>query len=186
MNAIKKLPGMGHGSGIRVIAVLSVYALILLCVAGAIVGTLTATDEPDNDVAVAEPPTPDPTPDASPTPEPEKPTIAEDHIDATVSFMDDEPQVRDTTISVEDDTVIIAVIVDPSVDDERAREILDSATRWLSSRVADSYDTVESPSADSLGDIWNYYSLQVGAGPDPDTFYARGAMHQDGGQISWD
>ena len=189
MELIKKLPGLGdRGSGKRFLLASLLYISLLGCTALALLGTLVDSDDDQNDVAAEtavmtaspEPPSPTATPKA------ESLMITESHTDETVAFIEDEPLVRDAHISIDSDTVTIALQINHAATDEHARDVLDSAVRWLASQVAMSYDQIDPPSSDHLGGIWDHYTLQVGAGPDPETFYARGAKVPGSPHISWD
>ena len=164
-----------------------IIGIALLCgIAATVINTFDNGDD-DDVVAESDPTaTPEPEPEPTATPETETVTITDAHIDATVEFMNDEPQVRDTSVRVDDDTIIIAVIVDAAVNEERAQDILDSAIRWLASQAAMSHYHIDSPSSDHYGGIWDHYHLQVGAGPNPDDFYARGAIAAGPNHLSWD
>lgn len=182
MSANEKLPAKTRSRTRNIgLGCASIIGLALLC--GLAASLINTGDDNDDDVAAE----PDQTPTAKPTSTSvsEDPVITDTHVDQTVAFMLDEPGVSDITISVEDETVTVAVIVDAAIDEARSQEILDSAVRWLASQAAQSSD-VSSPSGDNLGGIWDHYTLQVGAGPSPDTFYARGAKVPSSPVISWD
>lgn len=186
MQTIKKLPGMSRGGCIGSIVVGSLYVFGALVIMGIIINAFRDSDPGETETLAESEPSPTAVATATPEQDHDMPEIQDHHIDSTVEFMADEPQVQDVTISVSDDTVTVAIIVGAATNEEHAQDVIDSAVRWLASRVADSYNEIDSPSSDHLGGIWDYYELQVGAGPDAETFYARGAKARNSPQISWD
>lgn len=48
-----------------------------------------------------------------------------------------------------------------------------------------SEDDLKSPSKDNLGELYDYYDLQVGVGTGPDDFIAQGAMVTNASKITW-
>jgi hypothetical protein len=115
MNAIRKLPGIGTGSTARVILVSSIYAVTLLCVAGAVIGGLSGAFDDDEPETVAV--------ESSATPEP---TATETANDQYSLWVDD--VLRELNISI---TTFRGLAAEPVFDDDEWRDqVLFELTVW--------------------------------------------------------
>src|SRR5690606_15667222 len=95
----------------------------------------------------------------------------------------EDPLVRDAAITINDDTVSMALQVNAAMTPEAARDRLDSFVRYFATQAAG--DGIDAPYGDSLGGIWEHYELRAAAGPDTETFIA-GLLKVPGGvAIDW-
>jgi hypothetical protein len=144
-----------------------------------------------------EPETPEEAPEAEEGPEPEEdevpdeveetsePTITDDHVATVEGFAADESAVQEAAVTVDGDTVSIALVVNPDTPEEEAQRLLENAARLLASQVAVDTEGLAGPKVDSLGELWDHYSLLVAAGPEPASLIAQGAKAPGSPRISW-
>ncbi len=195
MQHVKKLPGFRSGSRRNAVIASVVYALVALTIAGALIGggddgandsaaeviaptaTVTATAVAITATSTAEPA-------ATATEASGRPEISPAAIDDAVSFMEEDPLVTDAAVNVDGESVALALQVNPAMTPDAARERLDSFARYLAGVVSREHG-LRSPGVDDLGGLWDSYWLEVGAGPDLDTFIARGTKAPDGREILW-
>lgn len=103
----------------------------------------------------------------------------------TEDFFSEETLIEDVSVLVEGDAVTIAMEVNAATDPDWARQQLHNAARFLATMVAGEHDGLEGPARDDLGDLWDHYTLNVGAGTGPDNFIVRGAKVPTSPQIAW-
>lgn len=166
---------------LKIIGGVAFGLFILIIVIGMNAETTETTEEPEPEPVAVEP---EPEPEPEPTPEPE-PEINDDHISIVTASANEELVVRDAYVGVEDDTVTIAVTVNAATTEDEAKRVLENAVRLIASMAAGDTEGLDGPSAETLGELWDYYTVHVMAGPNPDEVMVRGAKVPTSPQISW-
>jgi hypothetical protein len=119
--------------------------------------------------------------------EPEElPVISDTTIDLTDNMLMGYDLVRDVYIGVEDGEVVVSIVVNPAITDEYAKEIGDSAARFLASMAVSSNENLKSPSKDHLGDLYDYYDLSIIIGSGPENVIVQGYKAKKANRILWD
>lgn len=159
---------------------MTVAVIVYLVVVLSVIGLFMDTESDDSGVLAIATVTPTTEPEPTVTPQPERPAIAQAAIDEAVAFITEDPLVHDAAITINDDTVSMALQVNAAMTPEAAEEWLDSFVRYFATQV--SGDGIAAPQGDDLGGIWDHYTLQAAAGPDTETFIA-GLMKSPGGAV---
>lgn len=113
------------------------------------------------------------------------PKISEGAISRTEDFIAEERLVKDAHIGVEGEEVQLALIVNAAITEEKAKETLNNAARFLATQVSMDHEQLSSPDAESLGGLWDHYDLQVMAGTSPDDVLVHGAKVTSAREITW-
>ena len=152
------------------------YLFVLLAVIGLFM------DTESDDTAALTLATVTPTTEAEPTmtPQPGRPAITQAAIDEAVAFITDDPLISDAAVTLDGGTINMALQVNAAMTSDAARDRLDSFVRYFATQMAG--DGIDAPSGDSLGGIWEHYTLQATAGPDTETLIA-GLMKPPGGVV---
>jgi len=84
-------------------------------------------------------------------------------------------------------TIGLGIIVEPGTDANRSKEIAEITLKALSGAASASYKTLNGPSNNTLGDLYNYYELviSVGTGTEADDIIAKGSKTVDATEIYW-
>lgn len=93
--------------------------------------------------------------------------------------------VEEAFIEVQDDEIRISLAVNAAITDEAAKGHLENATRFLASQVALGNEGLAGPSNESLGELWDHYTLQVLAGTSAEDVRVQGAKVPESPRISW-
>lgn len=109
------------------------------------------------------------------------PAIPDRAVAETEELMEAEALIDDAHVGVDGDTVTIALVANHAAKADVLRDLLDSAARYLASQVPD----VDRPDGDSLGGLWDHYTLHVGAGPSAEDLRVQGAKVPSSPHISW-
>lgn len=113
------------------------------------------------------------------------PDITADQIDYMTASMEEEFAVEDAAVSVEDDTVSIALVVGAATAEEEVERLLENAARQLGMFVAVDNDDLEGPDGDSLGELWDFYDLRVVGGPSSSDPITQGVKVSTSPNITW-
>jgi len=99
--------------------------------------------------------------------------ISEEIIELAIDTMNETEGILDSHISVKDDKITIAIIID-SDDKEYAKAIGEDAVKLFGDTVAMNSDLIGSTDG-SYGEIYNEYWVNVGVGTSPDNIIVQGA-----------
>lgn len=117
------------------------------------------------------------------------PEISEQGIENAYNAITAHDGVRDAHIEVnkEDETISMAIQVGASMNEETAKELADSFVRALSSGVSFYSEGMEldGPTADDLGEIYDYYNLIIVVGSSPEDTIIDGAKVKAAKKITW-
>jgi hypothetical protein len=111
--------------------------------------------------------------------------VADAAITRTEEFMVGHDLVEEAFIEVQDDEIRISLAVNAAITDEAAKGHLENATRFLASQVALGNEGLAGPSNESLGELWDHYTLQVLAGTSAEDVRVQGAKVPESPRISW-
>lgn len=192
MQHVKKLPGFRSGSRRNAIIASVVYVLVIV----AIINLLTGGGSDDAEPAEAAAPTAtmaatstavpatsaavDPT--ATATSASTRPVISDALIDDAVDLMLGYELVSDAAVVVDGDTVILSLIVNAAIRPDIAQQRLEGFARYLAGQVGQGLRT---PDKDGLGELWEHYDLELGAGIGDGSFIARGSKSKLSPTIRW-
>ncbi|PZM64825.1 hypothetical protein [Paenibacillus dendritiformis] len=119
----------------------------------------------------------------------ELPIITDEIKEFALSIITGYDAVKDAHIEVatEKTQIILALQVDASTSKDVAKELGDNFARALASGAAILGERdLKSPTKDNLGNLYDYYDLQIGVGTGNDSkFIARGAKVTDSPKITW-
>lgn len=118
----------------------------------------------------------------------EVPEISDLALEHAYSIINDYDMVKDSHIEVleEEKKIILAIEVNAATNEEHAKELGDNFARALASG-ASIYSEVElkSPENEYLGELYDFYDLQIGVGTGADNFIAQGAKVKSASKITW-
>lgn len=103
----------------------------------------------------------------------ELPEIKNKHIRDAVTIVKNEIEVKDALIIVNGNEVTFGLLLDPNTPVERAEKITDTFVRALAHMVSQD-EAVTAPTENSLGELYDYYSVVVSAGSDDDQIILKG------------
>ncbi|MFZ4454354.1 hypothetical protein [Salibacterium aidingense] len=109
--------------------------------------------------------------------------VTDDMIDRTVEFIESEDLVKDAAISRTEDGFNFAIIANPAINDEAAKQTAENFVRNFASNASSA--GYEGPSADSLGGIWDSYDLNIGVFTPTEEPIVRGAKMTNADGITW-
>lgn len=113
------------------------------------------------------------------------PEVTETAINQTVDMLMQEELVEDAHIEVKDDKIIIAIIANPAISEEYAKEVGENGARFLATMAITVNKELEGPTKDHLGDLYDFYDLQIGVGTSPKDFIVQGAKAKSASKIRW-
>jgi hypothetical protein len=95
--------------------------------------------------------------------------------------------VSDISITPQNGTIGLGIIVEPGTDANRSKEIAAYVLKALSGAASANYKELNGPTKDSLGDLYNYYELviSIGTSTEADDIIARGSKNVDASNIYW-
>lgn len=112
--------------------------------------------------------------------------ITDDAINFAKDTIGGYDQVKESLIEVKGDKVTMVIVVGAATNEETAKELGDNFVRALSTAVNLTSDVkLKAPDKESLGELWNYFNLQIGVGSGPDNFIAQGAKAKNARKIMW-
>lgn len=106
--------------------------------------------------------------------------VASDYIGKYIDVVDSDTIPQGATLG-------IAIIVKPGTSEDRAKEIAKHYLTSLAGAAAAEYSDLAAPTADSLGELYDYYELivVVGTSTAPEDAIARGTKVKRAAQIYW-
>lgn len=110
----------------------------------------------------------------------QKITIPEEAINMAVDTTKQDQLVTDAHIEVNDDRILISIIVNAAITEDKAKEVGENAVRQLAA-----FSGYGTPTKDYLGEIYDHYDLMVGVGTGPDNIIAQGAKVTVASKITW-
>lgn len=95
--------------------------------------------------------------------------------------------VKDASIQIDDDKIILAIIVSPSVNEEFSKDVGERFARLLATftSVTNKDVDLKGPSNESLGEIYDYYDLQIIVGSGPENVIVHGAKSSGSRVLVW-
>jgi len=95
--------------------------------------------------------------------------------------------VGDTSIQIDDDKIILTIIVSPSANEDFSKDVGERFARLLASftSVTNKDVDLEGPTNESLGEIYDYYDLQIIVGSGPENVIVRGAKSSGSRVLVW-
>lgn len=118
----------------------------------------------------------------------ELPDIPKQAIEHAYDVLSDYEMVKDPYIEVskKKNLITFAIQVNAATSKEHAKELGDNFVRALASGVSIySEKDLKSPGHKNLGEIYDYYDIQIGIGSGPDNFIVRGEKVTSASKITW-
>lgn len=112
------------------------------------------------------------------------PNITSKHIEEAVALIQSEIEVEEAIILVSDDTVTFGLKLQPSTTREKAEALSESFIEILAHRVSQD-ENIKAPGLNSLGELYDYYSITISAGVDSEDILAKGKKGKTSKYITW-
>jgi len=110
------------------------------------------------------------------------PSVSEFALNSATDFALEEDVVKDAYIKVtEYGEITIAIQVMDGTTEEKSKELGENTARYLSTMV----DGLKGPSKDYLGELYEYYDLQIIVGTNAENTIAQGAKVSTSNKITW-
>jgi len=117
---------------------------------------------------------------------PELPAIPTEAQEMAISEIKKDTLVKDAAVVIEGDTINLAIVVNAATNEEHAKRLGDNFVRMLASFTAFfNENDLKGPTKDYLGELWDYYNLNIGVGTGPDHFIVQGAKVKTAQKITW-
>ncbi|MEH6965354.1 hypothetical protein [Priestia megaterium] len=110
----------------------------------------------------------------------EKIKITKTAINEAVEQTKEDPLVEDAAVSLKDEKISMAVIVNSATDKEKAKEIGDNFVRQLGS-----FSDGKVPTKDYYGEIYDQYDLLISVGNSAQDIIVSGAKVKEASKITW-
>ena len=111
------------------------------------------------------------------------PPISQEAIDTATQEIKDNPEVREANIEVNNDEIYLSIIVGAGTEKEKAQDLGENYARLLATYAAEGQ--LKPPAGNSLGDLYKFYTLEIGVGTGPYDFIAQGVKLTDRDTINW-
>lgn len=112
------------------------------------------------------------------------PVITQTHIADAQRIIDSEIEVIESLIIVNGSSITFGLILQPQTDKEKAIRLSEDFVEILAHQV--SKDTsIKAPGLNSLGELYDYYSITISAGSDVSTILAKGTKGKSSKFITW-
>lgn len=112
------------------------------------------------------------------------PKISSKHIEESIKIIKNEIEVEDANIIVSENTISFALLLLPSTDASKAKDLGEEFIEILAHRVSGDED-IAAPSFDSHGELYDYYSIIIAAGDSTDKAIAKGKKNSNTKYITW-
>ncbi|MBI9011967.1 MAG: hypothetical protein JEZ08_07010 [Clostridiales bacterium] len=112
------------------------------------------------------------------------PKITTKHIEEAIEIIKNEIEVEDANIIVSDKTISFALLLLPSTDTSKAKDLGEQFIEILAHRVSGDED-ISAPTFNSHGELYDYYSIIIAAGDSTDKAIAKGKKNANSKYITW-
>ena len=114
------------------------------------------------------------------------PVVPQTAIDTAMQEIKKNEEVSDSYIKINGNEIIFSITVkNASMSKDKAKELVDSFVRILSSKMSTDNKEITMPTKDNLGGLYDYYGIHAGVGTSKDNIMYQGAKVVGVDKLTW-